>query len=398
MANGDLTALKNQESVSIPAVILAAYGCDNLLPLTNEVPKALLKVGNKSLISGTVNNLLTAGIKKILVFANKHDQSSIQQHLREEFQTHDHINALNLDISIHVVDEYDGMIPSTSHVVKIAATMLNSHFIVVPCDLYGNFNFQGLIQDHLSTDRLCTIALIEEKLAASTGKKNKDQSDDQTSPGGDPVRGWGYKYKVLAMLDIDHSKVVSISNYLSLCSGEPTNISKWTFRNHNKCSIRCDLYDAHIYVFSKDIIHMLTEKCFKQSSLRLDVIPYIIAMQDVQQNWEPQSEIEAKNLTEELNAHPGTSLPNKGFIFQYPYVGDASQCCRVNSIETLMKVNMQQCFDKTKKNKTGTINSSGSKIRDVVFGEGCKLGDGTTIKSSVLGLFQLLQRIPPFRR
>jgi len=49
------------------AVILAAGIAARLRPLTNTIPKCLLKVGNKSILERTVDNLIANGIKDIVV-------------------------------------------------------------------------------------------------------------------------------------------------------------------------------------------------------------------------------------------------------------------------------------------------------------------------------------------
>lgn len=49
------------------AVILAAGVASRLRPLTNTTPKCLLKVGNKSILEKTVDNLIANNIKEIIV-------------------------------------------------------------------------------------------------------------------------------------------------------------------------------------------------------------------------------------------------------------------------------------------------------------------------------------------
>jgi len=49
------------------AVILAAGVASRLRPLTNNTPKCLLKVGNKSILERTIDNLVKNNIDKIVV-------------------------------------------------------------------------------------------------------------------------------------------------------------------------------------------------------------------------------------------------------------------------------------------------------------------------------------------
>ncbi|GFE55580.1 translation initiation factor EIF-2B gamma [Babesia ovis] len=369
-----------QHEVVIPAVILAASGCDNLLPLTNDTPKALITVGNRTLVAGTIDNLVAAGVKQIHVFVSNGDKQRIEEHLNMEFTKGNSDKGHILDISVHSVGGADASLPSTSQVIKRAAQMLQSAFIVVPCDLYGTFNLQGLIKNHFSSERLCTIALMEDKQDARAGKKGKEQADDQIAPGGNPMRGWGYKYKVMATLDVEHSQIVGIAAFLTLTSGESYDINKWTLRMHPKCTVRCDLYDPHIYVFSKHIIDVLNAPSLEQASVRLDLIPYIIKRQDAPLNITSNDQAQATALVQRDNMKNDTMR-----IFQFPDVGDALKCCRVNSIETYMKVSMQRCFDKEYRTNNSSIEATGAKIRDVLNGAGCKVGVGTNVKASILG-------------
>ena len=57
------------------AIIMCAGFVKRLKPLTNKVPKPLLKIGNKSLLENTIDLLFKLNINKI--FLNSHYLSQI---------------------------------------------------------------------------------------------------------------------------------------------------------------------------------------------------------------------------------------------------------------------------------------------------------------------------------
>ncbi|GBE59942.1 eukaryotic initiation factor-gamma subunit [Babesia ovata] len=381
-------------ALSVPAVVLAAGACDNLLPLTNATPKALIKVGHRSLICGTIDNLVAAGIHNIHIIVSVDDQQCIEDHVRSEFAAEGTYGTRNcgrdkLDISIHAIVDRDEQISTTTDVLRYAAERLETDFLVVPCDLFGALNIRGLVENHLSTKRLCTVALIEDKRNPQETKKTKQTPDDQIAPGGDPVKGWGYKYRVMVTMDTDNSQLLGIADVLTLNSGETYTVDKWTARRHPKCVIRNDLYDAHIYVFSKHIRNIAELPCMAHTSIRLDLIPHIVKMQEVPDaaSW-PTREPTSNGAQEErvyVKDIERSDANDAMRVFHYMDIGDSMKCGRVNSLEALMNVNMQKAADGAQKQAGQAALPAGVKMRDVIIATGCNIGEGTNARGCVMG-------------
>jgi len=73
---------------SMQAIILAAGSSKRLRPLTDSIPKCLLKVGGKSLLERTVENVVENGIIDF-IFVTGYKENLIKDFLNENFQ---HIN------------------------------------------------------------------------------------------------------------------------------------------------------------------------------------------------------------------------------------------------------------------------------------------------------------------
>jgi MurNAc alpha-1-phosphate uridylyltransferase len=66
------------------AMILAAGYGKRMIPLTENLPKPLLKIGNESLIERNINALLAAGFNDIVINVS-HLGSMIKKHVLEIF-------------------------------------------------------------------------------------------------------------------------------------------------------------------------------------------------------------------------------------------------------------------------------------------------------------------------
>jgi len=71
-------------SVSLKAVILAAGASTRLHPLTETIPKCLLRIGKNTLLEQTIENILDAGIKEIAIVIG-YKGEMIREFVRQRF-------------------------------------------------------------------------------------------------------------------------------------------------------------------------------------------------------------------------------------------------------------------------------------------------------------------------
>lgn len=388
----DLLSSLTDEIYDVQAIILAGGGSDGLMPLSSTTPKALLTIGHQSLICGSMTNLWRSGIRRFLVVTNKNENEAIETHVRTTFlepilTVKNIYDTPRLDLNFYPLMDRNEDNMGTTDVLRCLSDKIEDDFLVVPCDLYGSFDFKGLIEQHRSSVRLCTVTLIEEESNRRLNKRGKEAVEEQIAPGGNKVRGWGYKYRVMATLDTKQSQLVGISDMVTVCSGASYELSKWMLMRHRNCTIRIDLFDAHIYMFSKHVFEAINLPHMYQTSIRLDLVPYIIRLQETpaSSDWYSSVSRDGEGKMWTVADLRDTSQSERSRVFYYLGMSDSSKCSRINSLESVMNANMEACFDKTVPRSLPRLDGLNQKMRDVVLSIGFQFGDSVNIRMCVIG-------------
>jgi len=112
------------------AMILAAGFGKRILPLTLEKPKPLLKIGEQTFLSNTLNFLELAGISH--VFINVHYLGK---------QISDYIKSNNFNIKITIIEEKDIILDTGGGVLNAINHFLNEPFLIINPDTIWNSNY-----------------------------------------------------------------------------------------------------------------------------------------------------------------------------------------------------------------------------------------------------------------
>ena len=140
--------LKKQLSVlPIDAVLMAGGKGERLRPLTEKVPKPLLKVGDKSIIDYNVDTLISYGVENISVTVN---------YLKEQIE--DHFRSERNGILVKCVREpkYLGTIGS----VKFVENWHNDTVLVMNSDLFTNINYEDFYLHFLNHDADMSVGAV----------------------------------------------------------------------------------------------------------------------------------------------------------------------------------------------------------------------------------------------
>ena len=112
------------------AMILCAGFGKRLRPLTFASPKPLLKIGDKTLLSNTLNILEQFGIKQVVI--NVH---YLGNHII------DYIKKNKFNLAINTVSEKDIILDTGGGVLNVLQHFLNAPFIVINPDTIWNLNY-----------------------------------------------------------------------------------------------------------------------------------------------------------------------------------------------------------------------------------------------------------------
>lgn len=140
--------LKNQISVlPIDAVLMAGGKGERLRPLTEKVPKPLLKVGDKSIIDYNVDALILHGVENISITVN---------YLKEQIEEHFENERNGVVVQCVREPKFLGTIGS----VKFVENLQNDTLLVMNSDLFTNINYEDFYLHFLNHDADMSVGAV----------------------------------------------------------------------------------------------------------------------------------------------------------------------------------------------------------------------------------------------
>jgi len=132
------------------AMILAAGLGNRLKPLTNNLPKPLVKFNQIPMIEGVILKLLDHGMNEIIVNIH-HFPGKIKAFLEDKKY---------YDGKVKISDETDRLMDTGGGVIKAKNFFKDEEsFLVHNVDVYTNLDISSLIREHNNNDALVTIAV-----------------------------------------------------------------------------------------------------------------------------------------------------------------------------------------------------------------------------------------------
>lgn len=131
------------------AMIFAAGLGTRLRPLTDDRPKALVRVEGITLLEIAIRRLISFGCREVVVnvhhFAEQIMEFLLQQH--------------HFGITIHVSDERGRLLDTGGGLKQAASYLADAPFLVHNVDILTNLNLAALYEQHLADDAIATLAV-----------------------------------------------------------------------------------------------------------------------------------------------------------------------------------------------------------------------------------------------
>lgn len=141
----DLTVTRSM--LPIDAVLMAGGKGERLRPLTLEMPKPLLKIGDKAIIDYNIDELITNGIDNIFVTVN---------YLREQIEHH--FSSPRQGVKVKTVPEPQRM--GTIGSLSLVDGLKHDNILLMNSDILTTLDFEEMYLHHVTTESDLTIATI----------------------------------------------------------------------------------------------------------------------------------------------------------------------------------------------------------------------------------------------
>ncbi|KAG2173592.1 hypothetical protein INT43_005010 [Umbelopsis isabellina] len=370
---------QQQKQQEFQAIILAGYGSSNrLYPIIEEdnLPKALLPVANKPLISYTLDWLEKAGITDAIVLTQTmaNAQQKIAAYLARGYQGGVHCNLIG-------VDEDFG----TADAIRSIADRITTDFIVLPCDLHTELVPRDFLDHHRISNPTMSALIYE----ATKGEKGFPGKEDDTAQ--------------YIGIDAAESRLIHLADYDS--SEDEVSLRMSMLWRFPRVKLHMNLQDAHLYIFKHWVLDVIKAK-EKISSIRQDLVPLIIKCQYQRKLVEVEemdkyaksddlldTALSLSTVYDEfdetlLNQHDPFKTYFKSNIKAHAFVYRGGYCGRANTIPKYNDMNRlasKQGLSIKRIADTAEVTQKPLIGNDSVVGEYTKVAEKSSVKRSVIG-------------
>ncbi|KAF9675630.1 hypothetical protein SADUNF_Sadunf09G0052100 [Salix dunnii] len=404
-------------------VVLAGGTCKKLLPLVSkDVPKALLPVANRPVLSYLLEQLELSNLNDLIVVVEGEDAAlCVGGWISNAYVDRLHVKCLMQSILLSV-SEYQRMGPQgrvaavpedvgTAGALRaIAHHLTASDILVVSGDLVSDIPPGALAAAHRQHDAVVTTMLCSAPVIGPT--------ESVSSGGKDKIK----KPRRYSIIGLDPTKQFLLHIATGAEVEKDIRIQKNIIRAVDQMEIRADLVDAHMYAFKRSVLQEVLDEKDKFRSLKEDMLPYLVRSQlksEVLLNGAPQAENGNEKVNSQKNQavvsqilanastpsfHDLYASSNKGSTLVRrihkccAYIAKGSKYCqRLNSIQAFSDINRDVIGDASHLSgysfsahnniihPSAQLGSRTTVGPHCMLWEGSQMGDKCSVKRSVIG-------------
>ncbi|XP_048232218.1 probable translation initiation factor eIF-2B subunit gamma isoform X2 [Ricinus communis] len=359
-------------------VVLAGGTSKKLVPLVSkEVPKALLPVANRPVLSYVLEQLELSNLKDLIVVVEGQEAA-----LRVGgWISGAYVDRLHVEVAAVPED-----VGTAGALRAIAHHLTAKDILVVSGDLVSDVPPGAVAAAHRRHDAVVTTMLCSAPVGGPAESGSSSAKDKIKKP---------RRYNIIGL---DHSKQFLLHIATGAEVEKDILIQKNILRAVGQMEIRSDLMDAHMYAFKRSVLQEVLNEKDRFQSLKQDVLPYLVRSQlrsEVLLNGVPQAEENGNDkVIGEANhlsgysfsahnniIHPSAQLGSKTTVGPHCMLGEGSQMGDKCSVKR--SVIGRHC----------RIGSNVKVVNSVIMNH-VTVGDGCSIQGSVIcSNVQLQERV-----
>lgn len=207
------------------AVVMAGGKGSRLRPLTRDIPKPLLPVGDKPIIETIVDQLVDNGMSDIYLITH-YKADMIEEH----FSRLDYPGC-----AIHFVNEPEPL--GTAGGLKLLRDDLSDPFLVMNADIISRMSFKGMLQQHIDAGAPMTVATKVQELEIPYGVIETNERGQIKGFAEKPVMHFTFNIGIyalspLALQHIPEEGVMDMSELIQELIGKGQTVNEYAVKDY----------------------------------------------------------------------------------------------------------------------------------------------------------------------
>eukprot|EP01090_Pellita_catalonica_P001680 TRINITY_DN1143_c0_g1_i2.p1 TRINITY_DN1143_c0_g1~~TRINITY_DN1143_c0_g1_i2.p1 ORF type:complete len:413 (-),score=54.58 TRINITY_DN1143_c0_g1_i2:572-1810(-) len=336
-----------------------------MYPLATNVPKPLLPIANRPMISYQLQLLENVGFEEVIIITQASTGEQLKTFVEEIYEG-------KLNAEWEFLPDYVGTFEALNRI----KAKLTTNFIVISCDLIVD---EALLLEMIDFHR------VNSSLATIMLNKSSDQAGSRSTK---VAREYGL---------MDYFGVSTTKQLLYMAAAADVEryvrIPKTILQKHPNVSFETNLLDAHLYIFSRQVVDVFFANIEKNiKSIKGEFLPFLVQSQFEKKYTEDPRLSLAQHLAYDTSHGQSRSGSKKCYAFI-----SSGYCSRANTNKSFLQMNKEiatrgACYQPREplvgKCFVATPDLVSPKTQlgvDCVVGKETSIGERCSIKKSIIG-------------